>query len=563
MTRRFPIVGLAMLLATLSSHASAEEKPRLILQITVDQLRGDLPGRYSDRFGQGGFRYLLEEGVHYTDAHHGHANTETVVGHTTLATGAHPAAHGMVGNLWFDRTLGRTIYNIEDPDYRLLTSGAGVDADTEIDPTQKAAVSEGRSPRTILTTTFGDELSVATAGLAKVFGVSVKDRGAVSMAGHSGKAFWFSKSAGEFVTSTFYYDAYPDWVVEWNAKGLPQSHGGTAWDLLHPGSTYIFGDRDDQPWEADFAGFGGTFPHQLGPADGKYFTTLLTLTPAADEITADFAKTLIDRENLGDDEITDFLGVSFSVTDYVGHFFGPSSLEAEDNLLRLDRTLGDLFSFIDREIGLDRTLIVLSADHGAPEAPGFLEEIGGLGGYVSHDEWEADAAIARVKERFGITGALIEGYDHPYLNLADEVRVKPDIDRADLETAIAEELAGFPGVAYALPSSRLREGAFPENALTRAVLNNYHPDRSGDIYVVFKPGWFINEMDGLSATVTHGSPWRYDTFVPIFFAGHGIEPRRVSRRVHTVDVALTLSKIAGTPPPSGAAGEVLKEVVGE
>jgi predicted AlkP superfamily pyrophosphatase or phosphodiesterase len=556
--------GLAvLLLGSFAIGAMADEKPRLILQITVDQLRGDLPTRYRDKLGMGGFRYLLDEGIHYNNAHHAHANTETVVGHTTLATGANPAAHGMVGNLWFDRTAGKTVYNIEDPDYSILTGGAGVDADTEIDPTQKAASSDGRSPRTILTTTFGDELTMLTAGSAKVFGVSVKDRGAVSMAGHTGKAFWFSKSAAQFVTSTYYYNAYPDWVVEWNAKRLPQSYSGKSWELLSPIGTYLFGGRDNQGWEPDFAGFGRTFPHPFATSENKYFTTLLTLSPAGDQITADFAKALIDREGLGDDEVTDFLGVSFSATDYIGHFFGPSSLEAEDNILQLDRTLADLFAYIDKEIGLDKTLIVLSADHGAPEAPGYLEEFGGLGGYVTPNAWDSAPAARRIKAKFGISGPLIERYDHPYLYLSNEIRQNDAIDQMALETAIAKELVAFEGVAYAVPSSRLREGALPENALTRAVLNNYHPDRSGDIYVVFKPGWFINDMDGLSVTVTHGSPWRYDTFVPIFFAGYGIKHQTVSRRVHTVDVAITLSTLVGTSPPSGAAGEVLLEVLGQ
>ena len=556
--------GLAFLfIGALAVDAIADEKPRLILQITVDQLRGDLPTRYFDRLGDGGFRYLLEEGIHYDNAHHTHANTETIVGHTTLATGANPAAHGMVGNLWFDRAAGRTVYNIEDPDYSILTGGAGVDAETEIDPTQRAATSDGRSPRTILTSTFGDELSINTAGAAKVFGVSIKDRGAVSMAGHAGKAFWFSKSAGQFVTSTYYYDAYPEWVEEWNAKGLPQSYSGTSWELLNPIGTYLFGDRDDQDWEPDFAGFGRTFPHPLTTSEDKYFTTFLTLSPAGDRITADFAKTLIDREGLGDDEVTDFLGVSFSVTDYVGHFFGPSSLESEDNILQLDRTLADLFAHVDEKVGLDRTLIVLSSDHGAPEAPGYLASLGMPGGYVTPDAWDTAPAVERVRAKFGLSGPLIEGYDHPYLYLSEEVRSDDDIDQTALETAIAEELVAFEGVAYAVPSSRLREGSLPENALTRAVLNNYHPDRSGDIYIVFEPGWFINDMDGLSVTVTHGSPWRYDTFVPVIFAGHGIEPQTVSRRVHTVDVALTLATVAGTAPPSGAAGEVLPEVLGQ
>jgi predicted AlkP superfamily pyrophosphatase or phosphodiesterase len=557
-------IGLAVALAgPLVGVAHAAEKPRLILQITVDQMRGDLPTRYRERLGEGGLRYLLDQGIHYNNAHHTHANTETVVGHTTLATGANPAAHGMVGNLWFDRNAGKTVYNIEDPNYSVLTGGAGVDADTEIDPTQKAASTDGRSPKAILTSTFGDELSTATAGRAKVFGVSVKDRGAVSMAGHTGKAFWFSKSAGQFVTSNYYYDQYPEWVVQWNAKGMPQTYSGKSWELLNPISTYLFGDRDDQKWEPDFAGFGRTFPHPFGTTDSKYFTTLLTLSPAGDQITADFAKALIDNEGIGEDEITDFLGVSFSATDYVGHFYGPSSLESEDNILQLDRALADLFAYIDKKIGLDRTLIVLSADHGAPEAPGYLEELGGLGGYVTPDAWDTAPAAERIKAKFGISGTLIEGYDHPYLYLSEEVRNNDAIDQTALETAIADELVGFDGVAYAVSSSNLREGALPDNALTRAVLNNYHPDRSGDIYVVFKPGWFINDMDGLSVTVTHGSPWRYDTFVPIIFAGNGISQQTVSRRVHTVDVAITLSTMMGTPPPSGAAGEVLLEVLGQ
>jgi len=548
-------------LGAMPTAATAQSQPKLIVQITVDQLRGDMPTRHLKQFGEGGFRYLLEEGIHYNNAHHNHANTETIVGHTTLATGANPAAHGMIGNLWYDREAGRTVYNIEDPDYSLLTSGADVDDATEIDPTQRAAAFDGRSPRTILTSTFGDELAVNTGGRAKVFGVSIKDRGAVAMAGHAGKAFWFSKSAGQFVTSNYYYDRYPGWVESWNDKGLPQSFSGQSWELLNPIDTYRF--ANEKGYKPDFVGFGSTFPHPLGNSENEYYTTFLTLSPFGDKMTADFAKTLIDAEDLGDDNVTDFLAVSFSVTDYVGHFFGPSSLEAEDNLLQLDRTLADLFAYIDAEVGLENTLIVLSSDHGAPEAPGYLASIGMPGGYVTPDNWDTAPAVARIKERFGISGALFEGYDHPYLTLAAEVRNNPDIDRVALETMISDELVAFEGVAYAIPSARLREGSLPDNALMQAVLNNYHPGRSGDIYLVFQPEWFIADMDGLSVSVTHGSPWRYDTFVPILFAGQGIAPQKVSRRVHTIDVALTLSIVAGTRPPSGATGEVLLEVLGQ
>ena len=363
-------------LPTAETPSPAFDKPRLVLQITVDQFRGDLPTRYADRLGEGGLRYLLEEGIHYNNAHHAHANTETIVGHVTLATGAHPAAHGMIGNIWFDRTTGLTTYNIEDPDFRLLTKGADVDADTEIDPTQKAASSDGRSPTAILTTTFSDELASLTGGKAKIFGVSVKDRGAVSMAGHTGKAFWFSKATNQFVTSSYYYDEYPQWIVDWNARKLPESYANTAWELLHPIDTYLFGDRDDQEWEAELGSYGRTFPHEFTTPENPYFSTFLTISPAGDRITTDLAKTVIAEEGLGDDEITDFLGVSYSATDYIGHFFGPSSLESEDNILQLDRTLADLFAYVDQEIGLENTLIVLSADHGIPRGPGISEEHG-------------------------------------------------------------------------------------------------------------------------------------------------------------------------------------------
>ena len=352
--------------------------PKLILQITVDQLRGDLPTRYIDRMGDGGFRYLLDNGVVFKDAHHAHANTETIVGHVTLATGAQPSEHGMVANVWFDREKNRLVYNIEDEHHPLLSKGADINKETEVDPTQKIAEVSGRSPSNILVSTFSDELALHTAGKAKIFGVSVKDRAAVALAGHAGKAFWFSKESGEFVTSKYYYDQYPKWVNSWNANKPVDQYDGAAWELLNRQESYVHGEQDDLPWESAFGNYGRTFPHSFGERQGKYFTTLLTLSPAGDRLTLDFAKELMNNESIGEDEVTDFLAISFSSTDYVGHFFGPFSLEAEDNLLRLDKTLEELFEFVDNKIGLKNTLIVLSADHGGAEAPGYLQQYGKL-----------------------------------------------------------------------------------------------------------------------------------------------------------------------------------------
>ena len=226
------ILFAALMADAVSVAVAAErEKPKLILQITVDALRGDLPWRYYDRLGEGGFRYLAEKGTVFRNALHGHANTETIVGHVTLATGADPAVHGMIGNVWLDRTSGALTYNIEDSRYPILSKNAGVDKNTEIDHTQKTARSDGRSPSRILVSTFSDELKLNLGGKSKIFAVSVKDRGAVSMAGHTGKAFWFSKKSGEFITSNYYYDNYPAWVVDWNFNMPADKYAGTSWNL--------------------------------------------------------------------------------------------------------------------------------------------------------------------------------------------------------------------------------------------------------------------------------------------------------------------------------------------
>ncbi len=554
---------LIVLLATFTTVFAADKDPgapRLIVQITVDQLRGDLPTRYRDRLGEGGFRYLLEHGVHYANAHFQHATTETIVGHATLATGAHPSAHGMVANVWYDRELERLVYNIEDSRFKLLTAGADVDSATEIDPTQKVAGSEGRSPNALQVSTFSDELAILTAGRAKVFAVSVKDRGAVSMAGHAGKAYWFSKASGEFVTSTYYLEKYPEWVTSWNAERHTDRYAGTSWELLHARESYLFGDADDRKWETALPGFGRTFPHAWGAKDGKYYTTLLTVSPAADELTLDFALELLEQEDLGADDIPDYLSVSFSATDYVGHMFGPSSLEAEDNLLRLDRTLARFFAALDERVGLANTLVVLSADHGAPEAPGTLVELGIESAYIDSGTWDKAPAFEALERRFGVGQPLIEAFYQPNVYLDRQLIAEHDLDQAEVERAIAEEFMKLDGVALAISSEALRNGALPETPLVRKILNNFNPKRSGDIFLVFEPQRFINDLDGLTVASVHGSPWSYDTFVPIFVAGAGIAPRKVHRRVAPNDIAPTLSAIVGAKPPSGSVGELLIEV---
>jgi predicted AlkP superfamily pyrophosphatase or phosphodiesterase len=539
----------------------AAQKPKLVLQITVDQLRGDMPSAYIDKMGKGGFKYLLNEGVVYKDAHHNHANTETIVGHATLATGALPAVHGMIGNVWYDDKLQRLVYNVEDSRYPLLSADAGVNQKTEIDPTQRTAKSSGRSPSNIQVSTFSDELMIASNGKAKVFGVSVKDRGAISMAGHMGKAFWFSKKSGEFVTSEYYYDKYPEWVLGWNEAKPTKKYHQKTWQLSQQQENYVFAKQDDQTWETKFPGFGRTFPHQYGDMSNPYFNTFLTLSPAGDELTLDFAKAVVNNEQLGQDDITDYLSVSFSSTDYVGHIFGPSSLEAEDNMLRLDRTIADLLKFIDKKVGLDNTLIVLSADHGAAEVPAYLSTLGMKTKLVAPKEWDKAPSMQVLKKQFGMDTALIKSYFHPYIYLDRDLIAKRKLSLEQVQKAVAIEVAKFDGVALAVTSTDIEQGNIPKDYLHTLVGNNHSKNRSGDVYVVLEAHRFVADMEGLTVAATHGSPWGYDTFVPLIFAGFGIDDDVVYDRVSTTDIAVTLSAILGVKAPSGAQGKILKKVL--
>ncbi|MEE9543813.1 MAG: alkaline phosphatase family protein [Thermodesulfobacteriota bacterium] len=529
------------------------KRPKLVLQITVDQLRGDLPMRFKERLGKGGFRYLLERGTHYNNAHYQHANTETAPGHATLVTGADPSAHGIITNDWIDRETGQFVYNTEDERHHIIGG--------------KPKPHEGVSPRNLLASTIGDELVINNGGRSRVFSVSVKDRGAILPGGHAGKAFWFSKDSGRFVTSTYYYDDYPRWVEDWNNAKPTDHYKGKYWDLLHDRSTYIAGDMDDRPFEAAFAELGRTFPHFLGDGSSKYFNTVVSLTPFGDELTLDFAKTLIENEKVGQGEATDYMAISFSSTDYVGHLFGPSSLETEDNILRLDQVLSKLFRYVDKTIGLDNTLIVLSADHGGPEAPEYIAEYGMETGRFLLDWFkEGSPLLDALKKRFG-RDDLVAAHSHPYLYLNLDAIEDAKLDIEEVERFVALEIMKVDGIAYAMTRSDLLAGRITESPIQNQMRRNFHPVRSGDIYMVSEHYWFLHsteeakQMGIEKIAAIHGSPWKYDTYVPVFFAGNGVSAQTISRPVGPQDIAATIAAYLEIKPPSGSIGVPLLEVL--
>ena len=526
---------------------------RLVLQVTVDGMRGDLIDRYRAGFGPGGFNFLLDNGVYYANAHYRHANTETIVGHATLATGTFPAQHGMIGNVWFDREAGELAYNIEDPQSPILATRETETQGEQVDPAQKKSRTQGRSPAVILAPTIGDGMAAYYGGRSKIFGVSGKDRGAVAMAGKAGKAFWFSTNTGDFVTSRYYYEAYPDWVRQWNAGRKAEAHAGQSWTLANDPSTYLLAGQDDRPYEADLKGYGRVFPHPFGDADDKLFYTRILVSPVGDQLALDFSKELITHEQLGQDDIPDYLSISFSGVDAVNHFFGPSSLENEDVVVQLDRTLADLLAFVDKTVGLRHTLVVLASDHGMAEMPEYMNELGFAAGRLDPDDIVAAANDAGRK--LGIEDAVRFFY-RPYLYLNDENIAAAQADRVKVEQAIADALTDMEGIALAAAASRLSgQGS---NPLLDQVRNNQHHVRSGDIYIAQEPYWFL--FDKGPVVAMHGSPWRYDTHVPIIFTRPDITSQTVHRRVHPVDVAPTIAAFLGMSPPGAAQGSRLEEV---
>jgi predicted AlkP superfamily pyrophosphatase or phosphodiesterase len=375
------------------------------------------------------------------------------------------------------------------------------------------------------------------------------------MAGQVGKAFWYSTDTGDFQTSEYYYDTYPAWAAHWNKQRKVEALSGQSWALLNEQGTYVWGKQDDRPYEVDLKGYGRTFPHAYGEAAHPLFATRVLVSPQGDYLTMDFARTLLDAEQLGQDEITDYLGVSFSGVDAVNHFFGVASLENEDQIVQLDRTLAALFRHIDKRVGLKNTLIVLSADHGMSEMPEYMQELGFPAGRL-YNEQVMVLAESLSEQRFGIKG-MVKTFFRPSLYLEHDVIIEAGLDPDTVAVELSTMLSAQQGIGMARATVDLLSGQ--HSGLALKMQRNSHPRRSGDIYIAQAPYWFMFEKGAVAAM--HGSPWRYDSHVPIIFAGAGIKAQRVDRRVHPIDVAPTQSAFLGLSAPAGSEGEVLQEVL--
>lgn len=532
-------------------------RPKLVVGIVVDQMRYDFLYRYWAKYpATGGFKRLLNQGFQYTDCRYDYVPTYTGPGHAAVYTGTGPSGNGIVGNNWFERETGKDVYVTQDPAAQTVgsTSAAGL-----------------MSPKYLLTTTITDELRLAEPQ-SKVVGVCLKDRGSILPAGHFPTgAYWYDGLTGSFITSTYYGAALPAWATAFNARHRADSLLSQSWTPLLPLAAYTESTADDAPWENVFAGEAKpVFPHDLRAIRAAGLAKvpmasqppasydLLRQTPFGNTLTVEFAAAALTGERLGRGPTTDFLAVSFSSTDYVGHFYGPNAVETEDTYLRLDRDLGTLLDLLEKEVGRERTLVFLTADHGAAHAAGFLAErhvpAGSIGPVLMRDSLQRELA-----RRHG-AGNWVLAYDNQQIYLNHALIRTSKLRLADVEEEVVGFMTQFAGVSRAIAAVDLQKSHW-ESGLLMYLENGFYPKRSGDVLVVLEPGWLEGYAGPLTKGTTHGSTSNYDTHVPLVFWGGPVKPGESAAPVRVIDIAPTLAQWLRIQEPNGCTGKALREVL--
>ncbi len=511
------------------ANPSFPNRPKLVLVLVIDQFRYDYLMRFRPFFGRGGFNRLLDGGAVFTDCRYDYATTMTGPGHATLLTGTYPYAHGIIENNWYDRDRQRKIYCVEDLSTRMVANR------------EKASASPGFSPRNLTASTLGDELRLATDFRAKVVSISLKDRAAVLMGGHTpSAAYWYDVGSGRFVTSTYYMPTLPAWVDEFNQQTPVKQYCGQKWQAL-----------------AETPGADGKVLSEFEPSPGETcpdpkFLGWLDDTPYMNQIELAFATDAIRSERLGQGTETDLLTLSLSVNDYIGHEFGPYSEEVADTTLRTDRYLATFFDALDKLVGLDNVWIAFSADHGVAPTPAFVQEHRlGLG--MAQPAAIRGAAEKALTQAFG-PGPWVEDEDETYLFLNREMLKKRNIPGSKAEQVAAQAAASQADVAAAFTRTQFLTGSLPNTPIARKAANSFNSKRSGNVFLVFMP----YAVPSSSATgTTHGTPWNYDAQVPLIYWGSAFKPGFYANACKPVDLAATLAAMLGLTQPSGAQGTPL------
>ncbi|MGC4234945.1 MAG: alkaline phosphatase family protein [Niabella sp.] len=535
-------LALATLLSAVYSNGQynrAPFRPKIIVGMVVDQMRWDYLYKFQDRYTEGGFKRLIREGFSCENTHIDYAPTITACGHTSVYTGSVPAIHGIIGNSWYDRMHGNTVGCVDDDKVQLVGSSAS---------------RAGQSPHRNLATTITDQLRIATNFQSKTVGVAIKDRASILPAGHTATAaFWLDSEEGNFVSSTFYMDRLPDWAVKFNRNKRIDTYYKKGWNTLFPISSYVLSTADDKAYENTAnSETKPVFPHKLSQFIGKDYGAVKN-TPYGNTLTFEFAKAAIEGYNLGRGKVTDFLAVSFSSPDAIGHIYGPNSVEIEDNYLRLDRELSLFFEYLDKKFGKDNYLYFLTADHGVSESPGFFLENRMPSGAVSGKELN-QAVTAAFQEQLGVPNPVLAiANSQIYMNW--DALDKKIANRNRVTDIIVSALRKLPGIADVLPTETLSASSVPE-LTKRMLINGYNSKRSGDYMIILQPAWVMGNAKG----ATHGTWYTYDAHIPLVWMGWRIKPGYTSKPVGMTAIAPTLAALLHIQAPGASVGEVITEI---
>ncbi len=528
-------------ISPLATVATPAAKPKLVVGIVVDQMRYDYLFRFEKRYSEGGFKRLIREGFLFENANYNYVPTYTAPGHACIYTGTTPSHNGIISNEWFDRKENKTIYCV---------------GDSTMNPVGTTSISGKMSPKNLLTTTICDELRITTNFKSKVISLSLKDRGAILPAGRSANAaYWHDPFTNNWVTSTWYMPSLPKWVTDFNDKKLVDVLLSEPWNTFKYPDSYVESTADDNPYEGLFKGeTSPVFPHDL-PKIKPLDEELIRKTPFGNTFTAMFAKAAIEGEKLGKGDYTDFLAISFSSTDYVGHMYGTNAIELEDTYIRLDLDLADLLTYLDNTIGKNNYLLFLTADHGAATNPIYNHDHN-----LPGENFRSDTMVAALKAylntEYGADEYLKHANAHDiYLNrkLLEEKK----INAKEMRDKCAQFVKQFDGVAEVATCDELQHQT-NRTGIFSFLQNGYNDTRSADLMIELKPGW----IDWISKTgTTHGSSYSYDTHVPLIFFGTNIPHGQSPSSVVIADVAPTLAALLNIESPSGSTGKPLKEIL--
>jgi predicted AlkP superfamily pyrophosphatase or phosphodiesterase len=535
--KKFTFFLLIILLSTFILQAQTAAKPKLVIGLMVDQMRWDFLYKYSDRYSQGGFKRLLREGFSCENAMINFSPSYTAAGHASVYTGSVPSLNGIIGNNWYDRVTGKTVYCTDDSSVAAVGSNS---------------IWGKMSPKNMWSNTITDELRISSNFRSKTIAVALKDRGAILPGGHTANAaYWFDNTNGSWITSTFYMNSLPDWVSQFNNKKRPDYYLKQNWNTLYPIGTYVNSTADAKPYENNIPGEDNIFIHKTDTISRNIYEAF-RYTPYANTFCFEMAQAAIENEKLGSRGFTDFLALSLSSPDYIGHAFGPNSVEIEDTYLRLDKDLAAFLNYLDKTIGKNNYLFFITADHGVAHAAGYQKENKLPAGNLE-DLQLRKVINDTIQQALNISSAVSSVINYQvYLNY----RMVAPNDMDAVKKLVIRELLKQPAIAKAFDLKNIHTGVLPAGMETE-VTNGYNQKLSGDVQFLMKPQFI--DWGGNKGT-THGSPYPYDVHIPLVFFGWNVKPGHLNREVYITDIAPTIAAKLHIQMPNACVGKVIEEV---